>query len=300
MVSSFRPYADLLRIHFFFAWPLLFCSGLFLAFVQYGGFSWISVIHAALLAFFAFETGFVLNDYVDRTYDRRDVETGGLTRYWRPFGTRPLPAGSVSDRAVLALLLALAAITAVLILTLPYPHSLFVIVLAAYSYSVEVFYQLKKRSQSLPVAQLLGRTDFALFPVAGYLAGGFPDMTAALYFVFFYPFALAHLGLNDLADVKNDLARGMKSVTVLYGNSGTVFWIAGFTGLHIIAAVVFLTRLGMVAAAGFFAGFVLLAVANYLVMRRPDPETALRALPLFHVTMIIYTVAIILGAAFRM
>ena len=29
---------------------------------------------------------------------------------------------------------------------------------------------------------------------------------------------MAHLGLNDLIDLKNDRARGMKSITVLYGD----------------------------------------------------------------------------------
>ena len=67
------------------------------------------------------------------------------------------------------------------------PHLLF-------SYSVEVFYQVRKRKQRFPLAQLAGRTDFALFPVAGYLCIGNPDATALLYFLFFYPFAQAHLG----------------------------------------------------------------------------------------------------------
>ncbi len=98
MASTLRAYADLTRIQFFFAWPLLFLSGLFLSFPRYGGFDWLLVGKAALIGFLGFEAGFVLNDYVDREYDVRDVEDG-MTRYWRPFKERPIPSGKVSPRA---------------------------------------------------------------------------------------------------------------------------------------------------------------------------------------------------------
>ncbi len=78
-----------------------------------------------------------------------------------------------------------------------------------YCYTIEVFYQIEKRqTQQFPFAQIIGRTDFALFPVAGYLCLGNPDLNAFLYFAFFYPFAMAHLGANDLIDVVNDRAQG--------------------------------------------------------------------------------------------
>ena len=62
---------------------------------------------------------------------------------------------------------------------------------------VEYCYQTKKRHQTFPIAQVVGRTDLALFPVAGYLVRGSPDATALLCFLFFYPWALAHLAAND-------------------------------------------------------------------------------------------------------
>ena len=45
--DSLKAYVDLTRLHFFFVWPLLFCSGLFLSFPRYGGFSWALVGKAA-------------------------------------------------------------------------------------------------------------------------------------------------------------------------------------------------------------------------------------------------------------
>ncbi|WP_067048828.1 UbiA family prenyltransferase [Methanofollis ethanolicus] len=293
---TLRAYADLLRIQFAFAWPLLFCSGLFLAFGTYGGFSWPLVVTAALIGLFGFEAGMVLNDYVDRERDRRDVE-GRLTRYWRLFGIRPLAAGEIKAGHALALFLLLALVALALTATLPYPHSLFVAGVMAYSYAVEVFYQLKKRDQSFPVAQVVGRTDFALFPVAGYLAAGMPDLTALLYFLFFYPYALAHLGANDLVDVENDRARGMRTVPLLYGTRAGVLWVAGFTAVHGLTALLFAGVLGTVARGGLLLGFLLLVVANLVILRDRTPEAAMRVLPLCHLAMVVYAAGMVLGAA---
>ena len=115
LLDSVKAYLDLTRLHFSFVWPLLFCSGLFLSFPRYGGFSWLLVGKAALIALLGFEAGFVLNDYVDRDIDARDVDSM-LTKYWRPFNTRPLPSGAVTPNSALLLFFALAAASSALIL----------------------------------------------------------------------------------------------------------------------------------------------------------------------------------------
>jgi len=296
MRETLTALADLTRAHFFFVWPLLFCSGLALAFENYGGFSWELVGRAALIGLFGFLAGFVLNDYVDREYDRRDVN-GSLTRYWRPFGERPIPAGKLSPRTAFAVFLVLAGLAAALAATLPAPHNLYVLGIMGYSYMVEYFYQTKKRGQKTPVAQLVGRTDFALFPVAGYLVHGSPDATALLFFLFFYPWTLAHLGANDIADIVNDRARGMATIPVLYGMKGAAAWVLGFSLVHAVMALIFGLALGPIALAGFAVGIVLLGMANYLVLRGKSADAAMRALPLMHATVIVYAVAIIASAA---
>src|SRR5512135_2424932 len=101
MNSSLKAYIDLTRLQFSFAWPLLFCSGYMLATTVYGVFSWFDILRVAVIGFFGFEAGLVLNDYVDRDYDRKDVETDRLTRYWRIFGTRPIPAGLIAPTRAL-------------------------------------------------------------------------------------------------------------------------------------------------------------------------------------------------------
>ncbi|KLK88879.1 prenyltransferase [Methanoculleus sediminis] len=311
MRETLTALADLTRAHFFFVWPLLFCSGLALAFENYGGFSWELVGRAALIGLFGFEAGFVLNDYVDREYDRKDVN-GSLTRYWRPFGERPIPAGKLSPRAAFAVFLILAGLAAALAATLPAPHNLYVLGIMGYSYLAEYFYQTRKRNQKIPLAQIVGRTDFALFPVAGYLVYGNPDATALLFFLFFYPWTLAHLGANDIADIENDRVRGMATIPsltfgltgsapedptpVLYGMKGATAWVLGFSAVHAGMALVFALTLGPIAVAGFAAGLILLGAANYLILRGKTADAAMRALPLMHASLLVYAAAIIAGA----
>jgi len=296
MNRTLRAYIDLLRLQFFFAWPLLFCSGYLLASSVHGIFSWPALLHAALIGFFGFEAGFILNDYVDRDYDKKDIERDKLTKYWRIFGSRPVSEGLISSRNALALFLLFVLITTVLVLTLPYPNSLYVLAIMFVCYALEVFYQVKKRDQRIPVAQLAGRIDFALFPVAGYLCAGVPNITALLYFAFFYPFAMAHLGANDLIDVSNDRARGMNTITTLYGERGTAYWIAGFTGANVIMAILFMTQLGWIARSGIVLGLVLLTIANVRIIKNKTSDACLKVLPLFHITLLIYAGSIVLDS----
>ncbi len=304
MRETLAALADLTRIHFFFVWPLLFCSGLALASLTYEGLTWGLAGRAALIGLSGFLAGLVLNDYVDREYDRRDVDES-LTRYWRPFKARPIPAGRISPRTAFAVFLILAGTAAALAATLPAPHNLYVLGIMGYSYAVEYFYQRKKRRQTLPIAQIVGRTDFALFPVAGYLVLGSPDATALLYFLFFYPWTLAHLGANDIADIANDRARGMATIPRLtgsapedptpglYGMRGAALWVLGFSAAHAVMAAVFGLTLGPVATPGFAVALLLLSAANALILRGKSADAAMRALPLMHASLLVEAVAII-------
>jgi 4-hydroxybenzoate polyprenyltransferase len=174
-----------------------------------------------------------------------------------------------------------------------------VILVMVYCYTMEIFYQMEKRQvQKFPFAQILGRTDFALFPVAGYLCLGNPDVNAFLYFVFFYPFALAHLGANDLIDVANDRARELSTIPIVYDIPRTAYWIAGFTIIHGMMASVFMTRLGVIGRFGIIAGLCLLVIANVVILTKKTPDATLKVLPLFHVAMILYAGGIVADAFF--
>jgi 4-hydroxybenzoate polyprenyltransferase len=286
---------DLLRIHFFFVWPTLFSAGLFLGFWFNGGFSSVLVLQAVLIGFLGFEAGLVLNDVVDAEIDRKELASDtALTKYWRPFGERPISKGLISRRQAAAILTVLVALTTVVVFTLPYPHSIYLFALMGICYCLEAFYQFKKRNEKAPVAQVIGRVDFALFLVAGYLCVGNPDFNALLLFLFFYPLALAHLGVNDLIDVANDEAKNMKTIPTLYGLKTTAYWVAAFSVWHVVMAVVFLSQIWSLAAAvGFTVGLVLIAHGNVRILKKKTPKAAVKALPMFHVAMLIYAVTII-------
>lgn len=295
MSNSIKAYADLFRLHFFFVWPMLFCGGLFFGFILNGSFSLTLVLQAILIAFFGFEAGLVLNDVVDAKIDKNELPSEKkLTKYWRPFGKRPLSEGLISPPKAVAVFVVLVAITVTIIATLPFPHSLYVLVIMSVCYGLEVFYQIKKRNEKSPIAQLVGRVDFALFLTAGYLCVGNPDIYMLALFLFFYPLALAHLGINDLADVANDKAKGMKTPPTLYGLKATAYWILAFTLFHFAMATLFLYYLGSyLSIAGFAISFLLISAANAIVLKRKTAEAGIKALPLFHLSMLIYAITII-------
>jgi 4-hydroxybenzoate polyprenyltransferase len=290
-----KAYFDLTRLHFFFVWPTLFCAGLFLAFQTSGGFSLPLIAKAVFIGFFGFEAGLVLNDIVDANIDKKElVSDSKLTKYWRPFGERPIPQGLISQRAAIALFAVFVAVTSILIFTLSFPQAFYVFSIMIVCYCLEIFYQLKKRNEKLPIAQIIGRIDFALFLVAGYLCVGSPDWTVLVLFLFFYPLALAHLGVNDLVDVANDEAKGMNTVPTLYNMKTTTHWILASSILHFVMAAVFLYILGSyLALAGFAISLLLIAVGNYRILQQKSAEIGIKTLPLFHVAMLIYAITII-------
>ncbi len=294
MNANIKAYMDLTRLHFFFVWPILFCAGLFLAFQFYDSFSWLLVAKVALIGFLGFEAGLVLNDIVDSDVDKKEVEFDKLTKYWRVFGKRPISQGLIPRQNAFLLFGVFVAVTSILIFTLPFPQALYVFGIMVVCYCLEVFYQITKRNQNFPFAQLIGRIDFTLFPLAGYLCLGTPSVNVLLFGFFFYPLALAHLGVNDISDVANDQVKEMKTIPLLYGLKGTVYWILLFSIIHLVATIIFLNVLGTIAIAGFAVGFSLIAVGNIIIMKGRNAASGMKALPLFHVAMLIYAITIIL------
>ncbi len=294
MRERLKAYMDLMRVHFFFVWPILFCAGLFLAFQYQDSFSWLLVIRVALIGFLGFEAGLILNDIVDGDIDKKEIEFDKLTKYWRVFGNRPISQGLITKRNATVLFGALVSATSILIFTLPIPQAFYVFSIMIVCYCLEVFYQIRKRKQNFPFAQLIGRVDFTLFPLAGYLCLGSPNINVLLFGFFFYPLALAHLGVNDISDIANDQVKEMKTIPILYGLRGTAYWILLFSIIHLVTTILFLNVLGIVALVGFSVGFSLIAAGNFIIMKRKTAEAGMKALPMFHVAMLIYAITIII------
>ena len=292
-----KAYIDLTRAHFAPVWPMLFVSGLMLAFRNGGFFSWELLILAIFIGLFGFEAGMVLNDIVDHNIDKKDKEDT-LTNYWRPFKERPIPSGKVSLKEAILVFVVLVVITAILILFVPLPNMIYIYIIMAYAYSMEVFYQMVKRKQKFPIAQILGRTDLLLFPIAGYLLVGQFNITIVYYLLFMYPWALAHLGANDLVDIENDQAKELKTITGLYGVKGNKIWIHSFSAVQLITSALFvLFNLTGVAIYGFAVSWVLIIIANIKIMRGKEPKDWLKALPMFHASLLVYILSIIIQSA---
>lgn len=296
MILNIKDFIDLTRLHFGPVWPLLFCSGAMLGFKAIGNFSIATLIHVAFIGFFGGTGGIVLNDYIDREHDKKDVETG-LTRYWRPFGNRPIAQRRMKPSTALAVFLIFSLSAIILIFFLPFPQSAYVALSLCYCYSMEVFYQVKKRNQKFPLSQLLGRTDFSLFPAVGYIAVAGPAPLAFIYMAVFYPLAQVHLGVNDLADIRNDEARGMKSIAVLYGKRGVSVWIGLFSVLHITLIWLLLQHLQNWTNYAILLPLFLLSLVCIVVFLIPTPQCGLRMLPLIHGVMAFEASIFIVGSA---
>ena len=168
-----------------------------------------------------------------------------------------------------------------------------------YAYSIEIFYQRKKGNQKIPIAQLIGRTDLTLFLVAGYLCYGNFSYTIILLVLFLYPWAQAHLGLNDLGDYDNDKAKNLKTITILYGIKGNIKWIAYFTLIQIGFAILLLfLKLGFIALIGFILSFILLITATITLFKSQSSNTATKMLPRYHASLLIYILSIIFTSIF--
>lgn len=296
--EKIKGYLDLTRAHFAPIWPLLFCAGAMLAFRNYGGFSWWRIIHVALIGLFGFEAGMVLNDILDRNVDHIEPDDT-MTKYWRPFKERPIPSGRVSLKEAIIIFSIFLITAVVLIAFLPFPNLLFVYGIMVYAYLVESFYNLKKRNQKMPIAQLLGRTDLSVFPIAGYVCYGQFDYTIFLIFAFLYPWALAHLATNDIVDLENDAAKNLKTIGVLYGTNGNLIWILICCLLHFTVLPIFLLfgEMSYIALGGFILSTLIMIGAIVLLYQRKTPQSRLVVLPMFHTTLFVYVAAIILDTA---
>ncbi len=296
--TKLKAYLDLTRAHFAIVWPLLFISGLLIAFRDFNYFSLSLLILVFFIGLFGFEAGMVLNDIIDRKVDKLGSDNE-FTKYWRPFKERPLSADIISLREALTIFIIFIAISVVLIAFLPFPNNLYIYIIMIYAYSVEIFYQKKKGRQEFPIAQLLGRTDLMLFPVAGYLCYGQFSFTIVFIMLFLYPWAQAHLGVNDMGDYDNDKAKNLNTITTLYGIKGNIKWIVSFTLIHICFAVLLIFfKLGMIALIGFTLPFILLITANIVLIKNQTSKAAIKILPLYHASLLVYILSIIFSTIY--
>jgi 4-hydroxybenzoate polyprenyltransferase len=88
----------------------------------------------------------------------------------------------------------------------------------------------------------------------------------------------------------------MRTVPVLLGLRLNIAWIAIFSVIHAGTAFDLLMHLRPIALAGCGAGLLLLLLANLRIVKGQTPEAALRVLPLFHASLLVYAVSLIVGS----
>ena len=116
---------------------------------------------------------------------------------------------------------------------------------------------------------------------------------------FLYPWAQAHLGINDLGDYENDKVKNLKTITMLYGIKGNVKWIAYFTLINIgFAFLLVIFKLGMIALIGFSLSFIILTTTNITLIKNQTSNTAIKLLPRYHASLLIYILSIIFSSIF--
>ena len=112
-----------------------------------------------------------------------------------------------------------------------------------------------------------------------------------------YSWALAHLGANDIVDIENDQAKELKTIAGLYGVKGNKIWVHSWSVVHLITSVIFaFFGLGVAAKYGFAVSWILIILANILIIRGKKAKDWLKALPLFHASLLVYILSIIIDS----
>jgi len=98
--------------------------------------------------------------------------------------------------------------------------------------------------------------------------------------------------------VKNDQAKNLKTITILYGLNGNIKWIVIFSLIHLFIAPFFVVfEMGAIAFIGFTFAWGAIVIANVLIIKGKDSKSGLRALFLFHGSLLIYVLSIIIDSS---
>ncbi|HUW89653.1 MAG TPA: hypothetical protein VMV43_03965, partial [Candidatus Nanopelagicaceae bacterium] len=99
-------------------------------------------------------------------------------------------------------------------------------------------------------------------------------------------------------DIENDQAKELKTIAGLYGIKGNKIWVHSFSAAQLITSAIFvLFDLGGVAIYGFAVSWILIILANIKILRGKEPKAWLKALPMFHASLLVYILSIIIQSA---
>ncbi|MHA1478982.1 MAG: prenyltransferase, partial [Promethearchaeota archaeon] len=86
----------------------------------------------------------------------------------------------------------------------------------------------------------------------------------------------------------------------LYGVKGNKIWVHSFSAVQLVTSAIFvLFDLGVVAIFGFAVSWILIIFANIIIARGKEAKSWLKALPMFHASLLFYILSIIIDSALQ-
>ncbi len=222
--------------------------------------------------------GNTINDYFDYEIDKIN----------RP--ERPLPRGALSRRAAFYYAMALFALG----LILAYMINLYALFLALIAYLAMLLYAWKLKPLpfvgNLVVAGLTGAT-----PLYGAIAVGHIGLAGYLALCAFLV-NVAREVIKDIEDVEGDLAKGARTLPIVWGKRRAAYVGALFAILTVLASVL-PVRAGV--GVGYYAMVpvdVIILYAAYLILKNQERDSAHRSQKMLKLSIFLAVMAFIIAA----
>jgi 4-hydroxybenzoate polyprenyltransferase len=255
MKATLRDYLELMRLHrpigtLLLLWPTLWA--LWIAAKGVPDLKVLAIFVAGVLVMRS--AGCVINDYADRHFDRHVERTRD----------RPLTAGRVSERAALILFGALCLAALVLVWQL----NLLTRWLALGGIVLAVIYPFMKRVTHLPQVVLGAAFGWAVPMAFAAQTGSVPPL-GWLVFTTTVLWATVYDTLYAMVDRQDDLALGLKSTAILFGDADRI--IIGLLQLMVLVCLLMIAhqaKLGLIFHGSLAVATLLSAYQQYLIRYR--------------------------------
>jgi len=255
MKATLRDYLELMRLHrpigtLLMLWPTLWA--LWIAAKGVPDLKVLAIFVAGVLVMRS--AGCVINDYADRHFDRHVERTRD----------RPLTAGRVSERAALILFGALCLAALVLVWQL----NLLTRWLALGGIVLAVIYPFMKRVTHLPQVVLGAAFGWAVPMAFAAQTGSVPPL-GWLVFTTTVLWATVYDTLYAMVDRQDDLALGLKSTAILFGDADRI--IIGLLQLMVLVCLLMIAhqaKLGLIFHGSLAVATLLSAYQQYLIRYR--------------------------------
>jgi 4-hydroxybenzoate polyprenyltransferase len=255
MDTKLRDYIELMRLHrpigiLLLLWPTLWALWIAARGMPDGKVLAIFIAGVVLMR----SAGCVINDYADRHFDRHVERTR----------ERPLTAGRVTERAALVLFVVLCLLAFVLVLQL----NRLTLLLSLGGVCLAILYPFMKRVTHLPQVVLGAAFGWAVPMAFAAQTGSVPPL-GWLLFTTTVLWATVYDTLYAMVDRQDDLALGLKSTAILFGDADRI--IIGILQVLVLVSLLMVghqAKFGLIYYANLFIASLFFAYQQYLVRYR--------------------------------